>query len=298
MAFLLSAGVIACWSTTWLAIKLHLGVVSPEVSLFYRMTIASLILFVWALATKKNLHYSKKTHAFFALQGISNFCINYLLTYLAAQYIPSGINAVVFALLLPLNTINMSLFFKERVDAFFTFCGMLSVSGVAIMFWPQLSLLDFSDTQVVGLALALSATICASLGNMAATRNQKAKLPIMQTNAYSIGYGAIFCFLIVLIQGKPLILNLDPTYWISLLHLAFIGTVVAFGLYFKLVQVMGAAKAPYPLLLVPVVALIISKYFEGLSFTPYAVAGICIILFSNLLVLYRKTLLQKRKLQS
>ena len=51
--------------------------------------------------------------------------------------------------------------------------------------------------------LALGATYVASLGNMAASRNTQAGLPVVTVNAYGMAYGAIGLALIAALRGTP-----------------------------------------------------------------------------------------------
>jgi len=288
MAFILSLSIILCWSLTWLAIKLHISFVPLELSLFYRMAIASLVLFLWAFISKKKLRYSAQTHIFFVLQGFFSFCVNYLLSYMGAQYLLSGIGAVVFSVVLPLNMLNSSLFFGDKIDKQFAFISALSLVGLALVFWPELSTFDFSDRQIVGLIFSLLGALSASLGNMIATRNQRNDLPILQTNAFGTLYGALFCLLFVRFKGIEFSFDSNVQYWGPLLFLSIVGTVIAFGVFFKLIQLVGAAKAAYPLVLVPVVALLVSQAFEGFKWSNFSLVGIVLIVSANCMLLYRK----------
>ena len=88
-----------------------------------------------------------------------------------------------------------------------------------------------------------------------------------------------------LIAGKPFSIDPSAAYVISLLYLAFFGSVVAFGCYLTLVGRIGADRASYATLLFPIIALIISTLFEGYHWTPPALAGVVIILAGNALSL-------------
>ncbi|MDH5501923.1 MAG: hypothetical protein OEY72_12570, partial [Gammaproteobacteria bacterium] len=53
---------VAVWGTTWIAIEFQLGVVAPEVSVFYRYVLASLLLFAWCRARGLNLKFELGAH--------------------------------------------------------------------------------------------------------------------------------------------------------------------------------------------------------------------------------------------
>ena len=91
-AFLYAITVVV-WGSTWLAIEYQLGVVEPEVSIFYRYVIASLVLFIWCKYKKLELFFNVKSHLWFALLGLFLFCLNYILTYRAQVHITSALAA-------------------------------------------------------------------------------------------------------------------------------------------------------------------------------------------------------------
>jgi drug/metabolite transporter (DMT)-like permease len=60
---------------------------------------------------------------------------------------------------------------------------------------------------------------------------------------------------------------------------------VAFGAYLTLLGRIGAARAGYAMVMFPVVALVISFFFEGLQPRPSIFAGVALVLAGNLLIL-------------
>lgn len=74
----------------------------------------------------------------------------------------------------------------------------------------------------------------------------------------------------------------------TLLYLAIFGSVVAFTAYLTLVGRIGPARTAYCTVLFPVVALSISSVAEGYRWTPYAVAGLALVILGNVLVFARR----------
>ncbi|NNF41119.1 MAG: EamA family transporter, partial [Woeseiaceae bacterium] len=79
------------------------------------------------------------------------------------------------------------------------------------------------------------------------------------------------------------------TYIASLAYLAVFGSIVAFGAYLTLLGRIGAHKAGYATVMFPVVALLLSILFEGLSLDINIVLGTALVLLGNVLVLKDKT---------
>ena len=75
---------------------------------------------------------------------------------------------------------------------------------------------------------------------------------------------------------------------VSLSDGIFYGSVLAFGAYLTLLGRIGAHKAGYVTVMFPVVALILCILFAGLRLDPGLVAGTCLVLAGNLLVLAKR----------
>ena len=70
----------------------------------------------------------------------------------------------------------------------------------------------------------------------------------------------------------------------SLLYLSIFGSIIAFTCYLTLLGKIGADKAAYVTLIIPVIALILSTIFEEYTWTLYAFVGVALILIGNMLV--------------
>lgn len=276
---------ILIWGSTWLAIKFQLGSVAPAWSVTYRFALAALILICWCLLRKLPLRFSLREHLFIALQGVCLFALNYVLFYLAELHITSGLAAVVFSTIVVMNLINGRIFLAVPMEMRVLCGGGAGFAGLILLFWPELAAVNFSGEVIVGTLLCLAATYLASLGNILSARNQKHKLPIIQTNALGMSYGTLCMLLVSCLSGAPLSFDMSPAYLISLGYLALFGSVIAFGCYLTLVGRIGAGKAAYATLFFPLVALLLSTFFEDYRWTLPGIAGIALILCGNFLAL-------------
>lgn len=269
------------WGSTWLGIKFQLGQVDPLVSVVYRFCLAAALLFVWCFLRGLNMRFALRDHLFIALQGTCLFAVNYWLFYLAEVHLTSGIVAVMFSTIVFWNILNGRIFLKTKVRANVVCGAGLGIVGIGLVFWPELSGFSLADDGFKGFLLSMAATLMASFGNILSARNQKHSLPVIQTNAYGMAYGALLMLAATLITGTSFSIDPSAAYLLSLVYLAFFGSVVAFGCYLTLVGRIGADRASYATLLFPIVALIISTLFEGYRWSPPALAGVVIILVGN-----------------
>ena len=273
------------WGSTWLAIKFQLGVVPPELSIAYRFFLAALILFVFSLLRRLPMRFELKTHGFFALQGLFLFSLNYILVYLAEGYLTSGMVAIIFSSIIVFNVIFGSIFLGNPIRKQVVLGALIGLAGLVLVFWPELSSFSISNGKVLGFGLALFSAISASLGNVISARNQAENLPVVQTNAFGMLYGAALMFLLALLRGAEWGFDRSPGYLASLLYLAVFGSVIGFGSYLTLLGRIGLDRAAYVTVLFPIIALILSTIFEGMQWGFAQLIGAMLVLFGNAVVL-------------
>jgi drug/metabolite transporter (DMT)-like permease len=290
---------VLIWGSTWLGIKLQLGVVDPMVSVSYRFALASVLLLSWCSLRKMNMRFTLREHSFMLLQGILLFGFNYLFFYNAELYVTSGLAAVLFSSILVMNILNGALFLGSAIDGKVVFGGTLGLIGMVLVFLPEISDFSFDNQGVRGVALCILATLFASWGNITSARNQKNRLPIIQSNAYGMGYGAFIMFVVALLSGKTFLVEMSVAYLGSLFYLAIFGSIVAFGCYLSLVGTIGADRAAYSTLLFPLVALAISTVCEGYEWSVASLFGVFFIILGNVFILTRNDqVIHRRRLRA
>jgi drug/metabolite transporter (DMT)-like permease len=278
---------VLIWGTTWFAIKFQLGVVAAEVSLVYRFGIAAILLLLFCVLSGRSLKYSLRQHGFIALQGLFLFSTNYLIFYWATGLLTSGIVALMFSTVILMNIVNGALFLGSRVRPRVILGAGFGIAGIAAIFWEEVSGVGDNADTWRGLWMCLLATWFASIGNIISARNQQNGIPVVQTNAWGMAYGALIMAIFAVASGVPF--NYDPSfsYSLSLIYLAVFGSILAFGAYLTLIGRIGADKIAYAAVLFPVIALGISTVFEDYQWTLRAVFGFALVLLGNYIVLSR-----------
>jgi drug/metabolite transporter (DMT)-like permease len=284
VTILLYLACVLIWGTTWYAITLQLGVVTPEISLVYRFGLATLCLLVFARIRRTNLSLSARDHFFAMLQGLTMFGVNYALIYYGTQYISSGLVAVLFTTLTFMNLFNEHWFFGVRLRAATALAAALGLAGIGLIFLPELRQLGTSATVLHGTLIVLAGTYAASLGNMAAIRNTGTGLPIVSITVWGMGYGTACLAVMALLRGARFEFDPSPDYVFSLLYLAVFGSAAAFVAYLELIRRIGSGPAAYTSVVVPLVALALSTWLEGYVWTLTAAAGVVLVLTGNLII--------------
>ncbi len=273
------------WGSTWFAIKFQIGETDPLLSVGYRFLLASIILFIYSYFSGLKLRFSFRGHLSLILLGTCLFGLNYWLVYLAEERLTSGLVAVIFSGLIFMNIFLNSIILRAPLRLKVVIGALVGMTGMVLIFHHELLSFDLSNNSFIGFLLAVGSVVLASSGNIISAFNQKRKMPVVQTNAFGMLYGSMLVMAVAILSGKELIFDQRAAYVISLLYLALFGSVFAFGAYLKLLGNIGPDKAGYVSLVMPLIALVISTFFEGYQWTLTAFLGILLILTGNFLAL-------------
>lgn len=273
------------WGSTWFVIKFQLGSVDPLISVVYRYLLAGLIMIGYCFSVGKNMTFSKLDHLFMALQGLLLFGANYWLVYEAEVYLTSGLVAVAFSLIVFLNAIFGLIFLKRAINKQIMIAAVFGLSGTALIFYNEFNQLEFTPQVLKGTWIVLVSVVLASLGNITSARNSANDIPVIQANAYGMLYGGLSMCLLSLVLGRAFTFEISVPYISSLLYLTVFGSIIAFGAYLTLISKVGADKAAYALVVIPVISIIISFVFEDYVITLSAAAGVVLILIGNMLAI-------------
>lgn len=288
--FLLFSATVLIWGSTWIAVKLHLGVVDPSVSAFYRNAIAALVMFAWCRGKKLSLSFPLRDHLSFLLLGFFLFSGNYYLVYQATGMLTSGLVAVVFSTIVFINIFTARVILGNKTSLPALLGALVGVAGITLVFSAELTGISFANNSVRGLLLALLATLLASLGSITATwMSTRRQLPVVQYNAWGMFYGCCLLFLVALLSGKTFNYEYTLQYSAALIYLAVFGTALGFVFYLRLLELIGPDKGGYTFLIFPVVALLISTAFEDYQWTLDAFIGLGLITAGSVLALRSKT---------
>ena len=283
----LFAGCVAIWGSTWIAITFQLGAVAVEASVAYRFLIGSAIAFAYCRIRGVPVLFSAAQHRWVAFQGVLMFSLSYVAVYYAEQYIVSGLVAVAYSVSPLLNLVMLRVIFGTPVSGKIALGGLLGVVGIVLVFWPEFARLEEGGDPALGAFLAMLSVFISAAGSMAAHRSHVLQLPLWPTMAWGMLYGSLLTFSYALLMGRPLGFEPSLAYVASLLYLAGAGSILAFGAYLTLLGRIGAARAGYVGVMVPIVALAVSWAFEGYEWTWLAAAGVAVSVVGNVVILRR-----------
>lgn len=257
------------WGSTFWAITLQLGHVAPAVSIIYRFGLAAATLFAWCLVRGDKLILPWKVQRWMMAQGLATFAVSYLCTYTSEEHLISAMVAVLFALMVIWTPLCSRIMFGTVLTWRTWSAAAVAILGVTMLFYDSIHA-SWKDIVaggaghfLLGLGLALTATIAGTVGNMMVVKVRAHSANVLLTMAWAMLWGTLFVTAFALITGVHFTLPASGSYWGGLLYLSLFGSVIAFAAYFTLIHRWGAQKAVYIGVVTPVISVLMSIQLES-----------------------------------
>ena len=276
---------VLIWGSTWIAITFQLGQVAPELSVAYRFLIAAGALFVFCRWRGYALSFSRSGHVDLFLFGAGMFCISYIFVYHAELYIISGMVAVGYSASPMINMLASRLFFGTPLTMRVTVAAALGIVGIICVFWSEFGKLSSSRNLELGVIFTILSVLASSAGSMVAMRTQKRGFATWPSMAWGMLYGGAAALVYALAIGRPLEIVWTMPYVATLIYLAIFGSVITFACYLTLLKRIGAAGSSYVGVMVPVLALVVSVFFEKFEWGWMTTVGVVLSVGGNILML-------------
>jgi len=264
----------AIWGSTWIVIRDQLGTVPPQWSVTYRFVVAAIAMALVAIWKGDSLRLGPRGLVAAAFLGFTQFCVNFNAVYLAERHITSGVVATVFALLLIPSSLLAWALLGQRPSRRFALSSLVAVAGIGLLFVHELREHPADRSQILaGIGLTLIGMVGASVANVVQARPEVRRFPLYALLAWSMASGALIDGSIAFAMTGPPVFDPRPGYWLGVLYLALLASVLTFSLYYPVVRRIGPGKAAYSSVLVPIIAMGFSTAFEDYRWTGLTIAG-------------------------
>jgi len=216
----------------------------------YRFALGAAIIVVVCAALGRSLRFSPREHFFIALQGVPMFGLVDIFFYNAVTHLASGLAALIVSLLIIHNIFLGALFLRLPIRRRVLLGAVIELGGMALVFWREIVVFDLESDASIGIGMALIASLFGSLCAIAAARNQRAGLPVLQTTGLGMAYGAVFTFVVVLALGQSI--GWDPSliFVAGYLWITILGSIFGFVIYVTLIGRIGPDRAAYAIVMV------------------------------------------------
>jgi len=278
------------WGTTWFFIKIGLRDLPPISFAYIRFISAVLILLVIISFQKIPLPKTLRDWKLLVATGFLQFGFNYSMVFWGEQYISSGLAAVLQAMIPAFGLLTAWIHLPdEKITGRKILAVTLGICGVAIIFTEQLYVNNF---------MAFIACVAIVAGAFAAAESSVlTKTFGASLHPVTLVFGQMTCgiFPLVLIgvfkEGNPINFNWTLNASVAVFYLTIVGTVIAFWLYYWLLNRVESSKAMTIALVTPLVAVIVGAIALDEKLPPQTFSGGILILTGiGLITLRRKKL--------
>jgi len=277
------------WGTTWLVIKIGLEGVPPFLGVSIRFLVAGIILILLGRFKNKEFSISVELLKIAAVIGILLFTISYSAVYWAEQYISSGLTSVLFSTMPLFVALFAAIILKnENLPPLRLFGMIIGIGGTVLIFSENFGL-DGIDP-LKGLIVMILSPISAALSIVITKKHIHSHNPLF-LNGTSMIIGGLATLLIHFSfdSSSPVVWNVTSVS--ALLYLAFIGSVLAFGIYFWMLQHTQVITVSLVVIVSPVIAVFLGAALLSESLSELQIIGSVFVLGGVLLsevVNYRK----------
>lgn len=260
----ISVWLVLCliWGTTWFFIKIGLDDLPPISFAGIRFTLSLIILFALIKIYKIPLPKTKDEWRILLITGVLQFSINYSLVFWSEKYISSGLAAVLQAMIPAFGLLTAWIHLPdEKINLRKILAIALGIAGVGVIFIEQLQISD------AWAFLACSGIVFGALA--AAEASVLTKKTGGKIHPLSFLFGQMLCGILPVLlfgyfkEGSPLDFHWTARAVFAVVYLAIAGTIIAFWLYYWLLNRVESSKAMTISLVTPLVAVIVGNLVLG-----------------------------------
>jgi drug/metabolite transporter (DMT)-like permease len=265
------------WGSTWMFVKIGLAVLPPFSFAGLRFGAAAVLLWGIVAWRKSALPRTWPEWRMIVGVGLIGMSLNYGLIFWGGKYIPSGLSAVLQAMIPAFGLVLAHYFLPNEKITWRKALGVATgIAGVALIFSAQFKL--EGAMALAGSAALLTSALAVAVTNIVVKAQGQAIDPIVMAAA-QMTVGVIPLLLIgVLWEGNPLHFAWTRTMVLCLLYLIVIGSTLPFTMFYWLVRQVDVTKTMLISLLTPVIAVMLGMLILGERLTWQIAAGTVLIL--------------------
>jgi drug/metabolite transporter (DMT)-like permease len=274
------------WGSTWLVIREGLDDVPPFTSAAVRFLLAGVAMGVlYAFVGAKEGGKAPATWLWVVL-GLTNFAASYGIVYRTETILPSGLVALLWGVFPMLMALASHFFLPgEKLRSAQWLGFVFGFLGLALLFITDLR--KFGPEGVPAALFLFLSPVVSAIGNILVKKYGE-KTNSMAMNRNGMLLGGVVLGVVALATERSADAHWTRGAMFSVAYLAFLGTVLTFGLYFWLLRYVDAHKLSLIAYVTPAIALTLGPLVRGEPVTRNTIAGAACILCGVVLVVRRR----------
>jgi len=272
----------AIWGSSYLFIKVIVAEVSAFTLVAGRLTLAAIVLWGILRARGFSLPRSRRIWRAYAVLGFVGAAIPYSLISWGEQYIPSGLAALLQSTT-PMFTVILAHFLTddERITIPKIIGVLVGFVGVGILMLPDLR--QGLQADLLGQLAIVGSSLCYALTAIY-IRSRLQGQPVLVSATGQLTMGMVYMLPASLLIDRPFDLSPSPPVLASWLVLTILGTVVAYVIYFTLIERSSATFVTMVTYIIPVNGLLLGALVLSEPLNVNVLGSLALILLGVLLV--------------
>jgi drug/metabolite transporter (DMT)-like permease len=273
------------WGSTFLAIRIGVREVPPFLLAAMRFLVAGLVLYGWMIARGERPP-TRVQWTSAAILALLIFVFDYGLLFWAEQRVPSGIAAVMMAMIPAFMALSeIILLGTQRLTVRLALALLIGTAGVAVLMSRSLNLGGAPIDRVGAVALI----VAAMSWSVASALARKLPLPpskVMSSGAQMLAGGGLLALAAAALGevGRFHPGTVSPDAWLALLYLIVPGSIIGFTAYVWLIHRESPTKVGTYAYVNPVVAVLLGYYLGGEALGLRTMLGTLLVLISVVVI--------------
>jgi len=268
------------WGSTWFAIKLSVGSFTPLASAGFRFIVSALLFFILIKVKRIEIVKDKIAVKLYIMLGFCSFVLPFGLLYWAEQRIPSGLTSILFAVL-PISVLIISrvMLPENKITPLQSFGILLGFLGIVLIFSKKLDINLGND--LAGMLAVLGAGIIQAFITVIMKKYSSHLNPVSLNFFPTLIAGPVLLLLGLAFEDYHKWV-FDAQGILSVLYLAFFGTIIGFSTYYWLMHKIDIVPISLTSIITPIVAIIIGSVILNEKFTFRDFVGSSVVLIGIL----------------
>lgn len=270
------------WGSSYLFIKVAVAEVPVMTLVTGRLLLAAAILWVLVLLSRHRLPRSRSLWGAYTVMGFLSGTLPYALISWGEQYIPSGLAALLQSTM-PFFTVIVAHFFirEERLTLPSILGVALGFVGVVLLLLPDLR--QGLQANLLGQLAVVVSSASYATSAVFARKKLRGQPPLVSTMG-QLTMGALLTMPLALILEKPFDISPSLPALGAWLGLVLLGTVIAYVIYYALIERTSATFTSTVTYIIPINGLLLGAVILGETLTITVAISAALILAGVMLV--------------